>query len=81
MPRVGCACLDLLDSPGLPRVLVTLAAVMRLLLPGFLGGAVVVLHFVGRFQGFVAGRGLGGGMWRLSRGTSATNYVGVGVLR
>ena len=46
----GCACLGLLDSPGLLRVLVTLAALMEPLLLGFLGGAVVVLGFVGRFR-------------------------------
>ena len=50
----GCACLNY-DSPGLLRVLMTLAAVVEPLLPGFLGGAVVVLNFVGRFRNFVAG--------------------------
>ena len=54
MPRVGCTYLDLLDSLGLLQVLVTLAAVIGPLLPGFLGGVVVVLDFVGRFRDFVA---------------------------
>ena len=54
VPRVGCACLNLLDSPGLIRILVALAAVMGPLLPDFLDGAVVVLGFVGRFRGFVS---------------------------
>ena len=53
-PRVGCACLNLLNSPELLQVLVTLAAVVGPLLPDFLGRAVVVLDFVGRFRGFVA---------------------------
>ena len=54
VPRVGCACLNLFDSPGLLRVLVALDAVVGPLLPGFLGGAIVVLGFVGRFRGFIA---------------------------
>ena len=44
----------LVGFAGLLRVLVALAAVVRPLLPGFLGGAVVVLGFVGRFRSFVA---------------------------
>ena len=54
VPRVGHTCLSLLGSPELLRVLVALAAVVGPLLPGFLGGAVVILNFVGRFRGFVA---------------------------
>ena len=54
MPYVGCACLNLMDSPGLLRVLVALAAVMELLLPDFLGRAVIVLNFVRRFRNFIA---------------------------
>ena len=54
VPHVGYACLNLLDSPELLRVLVALTAVVEPLLPGFLGGAVVVWNFVGRFRGFVA---------------------------
>ena len=50
VPLVGCAYLNLLYSPGLLRVLVTLAAVMGPLLPDFLSGAVVVLGFVGRLS-------------------------------
>ena len=54
VPRVGYTCLGLLDSPGLLRVLMALAAVVGPLLPDFLGRAVVVVNFVGRFRGFIA---------------------------
>ena len=49
VPRVGYTCLSLLGSPELLRVLVALAAVVGPLLSGFLGGAVVILNFVGVF--------------------------------
>ena len=62
VPRVGCACLGLLDSPGLLRVLVTLTAVMEPLLPGFFGGAIVVLASWGVFEVLSQARCLVGGV-------------------
>ena len=46
MPHVGFT--------ELLQILMTLTTVMELLLLGFLGGAVVVLGFVGRFRDFIA---------------------------
>ena len=50
VPHMGYTHLSLLDSPGLLQILVTLTAVIKLLLPNFLGRAIVILNFVRRFR-------------------------------
>ena len=45
---------NLLDSPELLQILVTLTAVIKLSLPNFLGRAIVILNFVRRFRNFIA---------------------------
>ena len=44
--------INLLDSPELLQILVTLTAVIKPLLPKFLGKAIVILNFVRRFRTF-----------------------------
>ena len=46
--------LNLLDSLELLRILVTLTAVIKPLLPNVLGRAIVILNFVRRFRNFIA---------------------------
>ena len=46
---MGYTYLSLLDSPELLQILVTLTAVIKPLLPNFLGRAIFVLNFAGRF--------------------------------
>ena len=46
--------LNLLDSPALLQILVTLTAVMKPLLPNFLGKAIGILNFARRFRIFIA---------------------------
>ena len=43
-----------LDSSEILQILVTLTAVVKPLLPNFLGRAVVILNFVRRFRNFIA---------------------------
>ena len=43
-----------LDSPDLLKILVPLTAVIKPLLPNFLGRAIVILNFVRRFRNFIA---------------------------
>ena len=50
----GYTYLNLLDSPELLQVLMTLTTVIKSLLPNFLGRAIVILNFVRRFQNFIA---------------------------
>ena len=54
VPHMGYTYLNLLDSPELLQVLVTLTAVIKPLLPDFLGRAIVILNFVRRFRNFIA---------------------------
>ena len=46
--------LNLLDSPELLQILVTLTAVIKPLQPNFLGRDIVILNFVRRFRNFIA---------------------------
>ena len=52
--HMGYTYLNLLDSPDLLQILVTLTAVIKPLLPNFLGRAIVILNFVRRFGNFIA---------------------------
>ena len=52
VPHIGYTYLNLLDSPGLLQILVTLTAVIKHLLPNFLGRAIVILNFVRFFSKF-----------------------------
>ena len=54
VPHMGYTYLNLLDSPALLQSLVTLTAVIKHLLPNFLGRAIVILNFVRRFSNFIA---------------------------
>ena len=46
--------LNLFDSLELLQILVTLTAVIKPLVPNFLGRAIVILSFVRRFRNFIA---------------------------
>ena len=50
VPNMGYTYLNLLDSPELLQILVTLTAVIKPLLPNFLGRAIIILNFVRRFR-------------------------------
>ena len=50
----GVTYLILLGSLELLQILVTLTALIKLLLPNFLGRAIVILNFVRRFRNFIA---------------------------
>ena len=54
VPHMGYTYLNLLDSPKLLQILVTLTVVIKPLLPNFLGRAIVILNFVRRFRNFIA---------------------------
>ena len=54
VPHMGYTYLNLLDSQELLQILMTLTTVIKLLLPNFLGRAIVILNFVRRFRNFVA---------------------------
>ena len=54
VPHLGYTYLNLLDSPELLQILVTLTAVIKPKLPNFLGRAIVILNFVRRFRNFIA---------------------------
>ena len=54
VPHMGYTYLNLLDSPELLQILVTLTAVINPLLPNFLGRAIVILNFVRLFRNFIA---------------------------
>ena len=45
---------NLLESPELIQISVTLTDVIKLLMPNFLGRAIVILNFVRRFRNFIA---------------------------
>ena len=51
--------INLLDLPGLLQILVTLTAVIKPILPNFLGRAIVILNLVRRFRNFIADTVLG----------------------
>ena len=55
VPHMGYTYLNLLDSPELLQILVTLTAEIKPLLPSFLGRAIVILNFTRRFRKFIAG--------------------------
>ena len=52
VPHIGYTYLNLLDLPELLQILVTLTAVIKLLLPNFLGMSIVILNFVKKFSKF-----------------------------
>ena len=54
VPHMGYTYLNLLDSPELLQILMTLNTVIKPLLQNFLGRAVVILNFVRRFRNFIA---------------------------
>ena len=54
VPHMGYTYLNLLDSPELLQILVTLTAVIKRLLLNFLGRAIVILNFVRRFRNFIS---------------------------
>ena len=54
VPHMGYTYLNLLDSPELLKILVTLTAVIKPLLPNSLGRAIVILNSVRRFRNFIA---------------------------
>ena len=54
IPHMGYTYLNLLDSPELLQILMTLTIVIKPLLPNFLGRAIVILNFVRRFRNFIA---------------------------
>ena len=49
---MGYTYLNLLDSPELLQILVALIAVIKPLLPSFLGRAIVIINFVRLFRNF-----------------------------
>ena len=54
VPHMGYTCLNLLDSPELLQIIMTLTTVIKPLLSNFLGRAIVILNFVRRFRNFIA---------------------------
>ena len=54
LPHIGYTYLNLLESPELLQILVALTAVMKPLLPNFLGMAIVILNFARRFWNVIA---------------------------
>ena len=54
VPHMGYTYLNLLDLPALLQILVTLIAVIKPLLPNFLGRAIVILNFLKHFRNFIA---------------------------
>ena len=54
VPHIGYTYLNLLDSPELLQILMTLTIVIKPLLPNYLGRAIVILNFVRRFRNFIA---------------------------
>ena len=54
VPHTAYTYLNLLDSPELFQILVTLTAVIKPLLSNFLARPIAVLNFVRRFRNFIA---------------------------
>ena len=52
--HMGYTNLNLLDSPELLQILMTLTSVIKPILPNFLGRAIVILNFGRRFRNFIA---------------------------
>ena len=52
VPHMGYTYLNVLDSPELLQILMTLTTVIKPLLPNFLGRAIVILNFLRRFRNF-----------------------------
>ena len=50
----GVYIFNLLDSPELLQILMTLTTVIRPLLPNFLGRAIIILNFARHFRNFIA---------------------------
>ena len=53
VPHMGYTYLNLLDSPELLQIVVTLTAVIKPLVQNFLGRAIVILNFIRRFRNFI----------------------------
>ena len=54
VPHMGYTYLNLLDSPELLQILMTLTTVIEPLLPNFSGRTIVILNFVRHFRNFIA---------------------------
>ena len=54
VPHIMYTYLNLLDSPELLQILVTLTTVLNSLLPNFLGRVIVILSFVRLLRNFIA---------------------------
>ena len=54
VPNMGYTYLNLLDSPELLQILMSLTTVIKPLQPNFLGRAIVILNFVRHFRNFIA---------------------------
>ena len=54
VPHMGYTYFNLLNTPELLQILVTLSAVIKPLLPNFSGRAIVILNFARRFRNFIA---------------------------
>ena len=50
IPHMVYTYLNLLDSPELLQILMTLTTIIKPLLPNFLGRAIVILNFVRQFR-------------------------------
>ena len=79
--HMGYTYLNLLDSPKLLQILVTLTAVIKPLLPNFLGRAIVILNFARRFRNLIADSALVEKYSVSQENTSATRYTGTRILR
>ena len=53
VPHMGYIYLNLIGSPELLQILLTLTTVIKPLLPNFLGRTIVILNFVRRFRTFI----------------------------
>ena len=53
IPHMGYTYFNLLDSPELLQILVTLTTVIKPLLPNFLDRAIIILNFLRRFRNFI----------------------------
>ena len=76
VPHMGYTYLNLLDSPELLQLLMTLTTVIKPLLPNFLGRAIVISNFVGVFEILSQTQCLVRKIYRQSENTSATRYIG-----
>ena len=82
VPHMGYTYLNLLDSPDLLQILMTLIIVIKPLLQNFLGRAIVILNFVRRFSKILSQTlCLGRKITRQSEYISATRYIGTRFLQ